>query len=104
MATHIVELTPEAERILAAQLESGGYASLDEIVNQGLAVLEEQEELNQDKLFRLQYLIAQSAKSYAEGHYTAINSEEELQSFMDSAMEEAQARLRYVGVRQRGSQ
>ncbi len=45
-----VSLTPELERIVDEKVKSGRYASASEVIREGLRLLEEQEELKQQRL------------------------------------------------------
>lgn len=45
-----ISLTPELERLVEEKVRSGRYASASEVIREGLRLLEEQEELKQQRL------------------------------------------------------
>jgi antitoxin ParD1/3/4 len=45
-----ISLTPELERLVEKRVKSGLYASASEVIREGLRLLEEQEELKQQRL------------------------------------------------------
>lgn len=45
-----ISLTPELERLVDDKVKSGRYASASEVIREGLRLLEEQEELKQQRL------------------------------------------------------
>ena len=45
-----VSLTPELERMVQEKVRSGLYASVSEVIREGLRLLEEQDELRQQRL------------------------------------------------------
>ena len=45
-----ISLTPELERLVDERVKSGRYASASEVIREGLRLLEEQEELKQQRL------------------------------------------------------
>jgi antitoxin ParD1/3/4 len=49
-----VSLTPELEQFIHSQVESGKYASADEVILAGLMLLEEQERIYQGRFEELQ--------------------------------------------------
>lgn len=45
-----ISLTPELERMVDDRVKSGRYASASEVIREGLRLLEEQEQLKQQRL------------------------------------------------------
>ncbi len=45
-----ISLTPELERLVDEKVKSGRYASASEVIREGLRLLEEREELKQQRL------------------------------------------------------
>jgi antitoxin ParD1/3/4 len=45
-----ISLTPELERLVDERVKSGRYASASEVIREGLRLLEEQEQLKQQRL------------------------------------------------------
>ncbi len=45
-----ISLTPELERLVDDRVKSGRYASASEVIREGLRLLEEQEQLKQQRL------------------------------------------------------
>lgn len=45
-----ISLTPELERLVEERVKSGRYATASEVIREGLRLLEEQEELKQQRL------------------------------------------------------
>ena len=45
-----ISLTPELERLVDDKVKSGRYASASEVIREGLRLLEEQEQLKQQRL------------------------------------------------------
>jgi antitoxin ParD1/3/4 len=50
-----ISLTPELERLVNERVKSGRYASASEVIRQGLRLLEEREQLKQQRLAEVRH-------------------------------------------------
>lgn len=66
-----VSLTPELEKLVNAQLESGKYNSVDEVIGEALRLLHEQEKQRQARLDALRQEVAMGAEQADRGELTA---------------------------------
>jgi len=62
-----VSLTPELERLVADKVESGRYTSASEVVREALRLLEEQDQLKQQRLAGVQRKIDLGLRQLDEG-------------------------------------
>ncbi|MCV3212759.1 type II toxin-antitoxin system ParD family antitoxin [Plectonema radiosum NIES-515] len=62
-----VSLTPELEQFIQSQLESGRYASSDELIIAGIKLLEEQERIYKGRFDELQREIIIGIKASEQG-------------------------------------
>lgn len=100
MPTRNVNLTEHFDRFIEAGITSGRFSNASEVVREGLRLLEQREE--EDKA-RLEWLRAAAKEGFDQldrGDYVTLNSEEELDAFMDRIHEEASADL--AAERERG--
>jgi len=65
-----VQLTPQLERLVQEKVESGRYASADEVVCEALLLLEEREEARVAELGRLRSRIDESLLEAERGEVT----------------------------------
>jgi len=62
-----ISLTPELERLVDDKVKSGRYASASEVIREGLRLLEEQEQLKQQRLADVRRKIDRGLEQLDEG-------------------------------------
>jgi antitoxin ParD1/3/4 len=62
-----VSLTPELEQIIAFKVQSGLYNSASEVVREGIRLLQQRDEMHQNKLEALRRDIDEGVKASEEG-------------------------------------
>jgi antitoxin ParD1/3/4 len=69
-----VSLTPELEQLVAAKVESGRYTSASEVIREALRLLEEHDQLKQQRLAQVREKIDRGLQQLEAGQ--AISSQE----------------------------
>jgi antitoxin ParD1/3/4 len=62
-----ISLTPELERLVDERVKTGRYASASEVIREGLRLLEEQEQLKQQRLTAVREKIARGLAQLDKG-------------------------------------
>ncbi len=62
-----ISLTPELEQLVDDKVKSGRYASASEVIREGLRLLEEQEELKQQRLLEVRRKIDRGLEQLDKG-------------------------------------
>jgi antitoxin ParD1/3/4 len=62
-----ISLTPELERLVDEKVRSGRYASASEVIREGLRLLEEREELKQQRLAEVRQKIDRGIEQLDQG-------------------------------------
>jgi antitoxin ParD1/3/4 len=62
-----ISLTPELERLVDENVKSGRYASASEVIREGLRLLEEREELKQQRLAEVRQKIDRAIEQLGQG-------------------------------------
>ena len=70
-----VSLTPELERFVAAEVQSGKYPTASEVVEEGLRLLREREEARQQQLAALGKEIAVGIKQADQGRVAPFDAQ-----------------------------
>lgn len=78
MPTRKVSLTTHFDQFIEGQVQAGQFKSVDEVVNAGLRLLEQQVEMDRKKLELMRELIAEGARSLDQGRGLPFESEEQL--------------------------
>ena len=76
--TITISLPPELEKLINEKVQSGEYASANEVIQESLRLLEEQEELRRIKHEALKREISLGATQIEQGEGLAYNSSTEL--------------------------
>ena len=76
-----VSLTPKLEALIHEKVESGLYNNASEVVRDALRLMQQLEELRKRKLERLREEVKKGEIAIAEGRFTRIETEEELEDF-----------------------
>ena len=76
--TMTISLTPELERLINEKVQSGEYASANEVIREGLRLLEEQEELRRIKYEALKREVGIGITQIERGEGLIYNSSTEL--------------------------
>ncbi|SPE41971.1 conserved hypothetical protein [Candidatus Sulfopaludibacter sp. SbA3] len=100
MPTRNVNLTEHFDRFIEAGITSGRFSNASEVVREGLRLLEQREEEDKAKLEWLRAAAKEGFDAARRGDYVTVNSEEELDAFLDQIHEEASAEL--AAERKRG--
>jgi len=93
MPTRNVNLTEHFDRFIEAGIASGRFSNASEIVREGLRLLEQREQEDKAKLEWLRAAAREGFDAIERGDYTSLNSEEELDDFLDQIHKEASAEL-----------
>jgi antitoxin ParD1/3/4 len=62
-----ISLTPELEQMVGDKVKSGRYASASEVIREGLRLLEEQEQLKQQRLAEVRQTIDRGLEQLERG-------------------------------------
>lgn len=76
-----VRLKPEDEALIREKVASGAYRDETDVMSEALALLAERDAA---KLAWLREAIAAGRRDLAEGRYTELNTDEEIDAFFDS--------------------
>ena len=90
MPSQPVELPDHESEFVRRCILDGRYKDASAVVQAGLRLLEQQEEEARQKLERLRAEVQRGMDDLENGRYTEINSEEELDAFMDAIDREAE--------------
>ena len=91
MPTRNVNLTLHYDKFINSKIESGQYQDANEVLCAGLALLEQKEHEEKQKLERLRSEIQKGIDDYDTGNYITIQNESEHQSLMDQLELDAEA-------------
>ncbi len=83
-----ITLTPELEKLIDEQIQSGEYNSPGEVLREGLLLLKERKLLRRIRLEELRGEVQKGIDAMKEGRYTTYNSAEEL---VEDVIQEARA-------------
>lgn len=89
MATQNIELTEHLEEFVTAEIDSGRYRDASEVLRAGLRLLEQQRQQDEQTLANLRQLAAEGFAEIDQGRGIALNSEAELDAYMDKLNAEA---------------
>ncbi|HSJ05034.1 MAG: type II toxin-antitoxin system ParD family antitoxin [Verrucomicrobium sp.] len=93
MPTQNVNLTPELDRFVKAEVASGHYNNASEVHRAALAVLAKAQEVRQLKIQRLKIEIQKGLDDSAAGRVIMISGKSELRAIVRSAYDQAVAKL-----------
>jgi antitoxin ParD1/3/4 len=93
MPTRNVNLTEHFDRFVEAGVTSGRFSNASEVVREGLRLLEQREQEDKAKIEWLRAAAKDGFDAAGRGDYVALNSEEELDAFLDQIHEEVSAEL-----------
>ncbi len=93
MPTRNVNLTEHFDQLIESAIRSGQFSDASEMVREGLRLLELKQQDDQAKLEWLRAAAKEGFDAIERGDYTEINSDEELDAFMDEIGAEVSARL-----------
>jgi antitoxin ParD1/3/4 len=74
-------LTPTLEQFVRDRAKSGDYNNASEVVREAIRLLKRYEEQRALKLERLRAAIGDGDEALAQGEYTELNSDKELNAF-----------------------
>ncbi len=100
MPTRNVNLTEHFDRFIATGIKTGRFSNASEVVREGLRLLEQREKEDKAKLAWLRGAAKEGFDQLDRGDYVTLNSEEELDAFLDQIHEEVSAEL--AAERKRG--
>lgn len=76
-----VSLTPELEKLVKDQVDSGLYNNASEVVREALRLMKIRNDAYKAKLKRLRTALAKGEKDIAAGRYTEIKTKRDLDRF-----------------------
>lgn len=93
MPTRNVNLTEHFDRFIETRITSGRFSNASEVVREGLRLLEQREQEDKAKIEWLRAAAKEGFDAAGSGDSVALNSEEELDAFLDQIHEEVSAEL-----------
>jgi antitoxin ParD1/3/4 len=93
MPTRNVDLTEHLDRFIEASIASGRFSNADEIVREGLRLLEQREQEDKAKLEWLRGAVSEGIDDIERGDYSTLRSDQEISDFVRQLREEASAGL-----------
>ena len=93
MPTRNVNLTEHFDRFIETRVTSGRFSNASEVVREGLRLLEQREQEDRAKLKWLRAAAKEGFDAAGRGDYVTLNSEEELDTFLNQIHEEVSAEL-----------
>src|SRR5271170_2160207 len=87
MPTRNVNLTDHFDRFIEAGITSGRFSNASEVVREGLRLLEQREQEDKAKIEWLRAAAKEGFDAADAGDYVTLNSEEELDAFLDRVHE-----------------
>src|ERR1700729_1856961 len=100
MPTRNVDLTEHFDRFVEDGIASGRFGDASEVVREGLRLLEQREQEDKAKIGWLRAGAKEGFDAADGGDYVSVNSEEELDAFLDRVHEEVSSDL--AAERKRG--
>jgi antitoxin ParD1/3/4 len=93
MPTRNVNLTEHFDRFVESGVTSGRFSNASEVVREGLRLLEQREREDAAKIEWLRAAAKEGFDAADRGDYVTLNSEEELDVFLDQVHEEVSTEL-----------
>lgn len=93
MPTRNVNLPEHFDRFIESHVTSGRFSNASEVVRDGLRLLEQREQEDRAKLDWLRAAAQDGFGAAQRGDYVAVNSEPELDAFLDQLHAEASSEL-----------
>ncbi len=93
MPTRNVNLTEHFDRFIEAGISSGRFSNASEVVREGLRLLEQREQEDKARIEWLRAAAKEGFDAADRGDYVSLNSEEELDAFLDQVHEKVSAEL-----------
>jgi antitoxin ParD1/3/4 len=93
MPTRNVNLTEHFDRFVESGVTSGRFSNASEVVREGLRLLEQREREDAAKIEWLRATAKEGFDAADRGDYVTLNSEEELDVFLDQVHEEVSTEL-----------
>lgn len=93
MPTRNVNLTEHFHRFIESGVTSGRFSNASEVVREGLRLLEQREEEDKAKIEWLRSAAKEGFDAADRGESVAVDSEEELDAFLERIHEEASTEL-----------
>src|ERR1022692_4623633 len=93
MPTRNVNLTEHFDRFIETGVTSGRFGNASEVVREGLRLLEQREQEDKARLEWLRAAAKEGFDAVDRGDFTALNSEEEIGTFLREIHEEVSVGL-----------
>jgi antitoxin ParD1/3/4 len=93
MPTRNVNLTEHFDRFVEDGIASGRFGNASEVVREGLRLLEQREQEDKAKIEWLRAAAKEGFDAADGGDYVTLNSEEELDAFLDGVHKEVSTDL-----------
>lgn len=91
MPTRNVNLTEHLDRFIEAGINSGSFSNVSEVVREGLRLLEQRQREDQAKIEWLRGAAKEGFDDIERGEYMTMQSDKEIDDFIDRLGEEAWA-------------
>lgn len=98
MPDETIHLAERDAELIRFYVEGGRYASPSDVVSAGLQLLEEQDRDEQAKLERLRVEARKGLDDLDAGRYIEMDSDGELDAYLDTVSERGLARLAEAGI------
>ena len=99
MPTRNVNLTEHLDTFIEIRVASGRFSNASEVVREGLRLLEQRELEDKAKLEWLRSAAKEGFDAADLGHFVALNSAQELDTFLDQIHEQVAAQVATEQVR-----
>lgn len=93
MPTRNVNLTEHFDRFIETGITSGRFSNASEVVREGLRLLEQREQEDKAKIEWLRSAAKVGFDDIERGDYVTLNSEEEIDDFVDQVRQEVSRKL-----------
>jgi antitoxin ParD1/3/4 len=93
MPTRHIDLTEHFDRFVEDAITSGRFSDAGEAVREGLRLLEEREQDDNAKIEWLRAAAKEGFDAADRGNYVTLNSEEELDAFLDQVHQDVSTEL-----------
>jgi antitoxin ParD1/3/4 len=76
-----VSLTPELEKLVKQEVDSGLYNNASEVIRDALRLLKERKDTHRAKLKKLRAALAEGEAAYGSGDFTRLDGDKEIDAF-----------------------
>lgn len=94
MPTRNVNLTKRLDEFVESNIASGHFSNASEVVREGLRMLEQRQKEEAAKLAWLRGAVQEGIDDIEKGNYTVLETDEDLDNFMNEIWEDVQRKQR----------